>query len=323
MRFFYEVNLKQLGLFWWTWFHQCCCSGGEAQRTVLGSDDVGLTRRFDRMGAGTTHNHPTSYRGFFFKAFVLRIQSALWWTTGGHVCSLLFEGKLIFLDLVDQVEKRNLFHDEPRCETLSVSVCVFADMCVHSGVLRSTVWSLVLLRWCRVSGPAPLGRGHPPAGTHRSGCWTPLISLHCWLLHTPPPLRIKGIQTPSVLRDTSQATSPPQPSPLLHLIDFHQGPIFLALFPAAHLFWQTTRSSWWPPHLNYNPYETLSTTLRKRQTTHTIASQSSSLDAISSLPLVRNTSSTDSSVVLNPRGLWIFLNGSFRPEAVSWTLHEV
>lgn len=94
-------------------------------------------------------------------------------------------------------------------KTLSVSVCVFADMCVHSGVLRSTVWSLVLLRWCRVSGPAPLGRGHPPAGTHRSGCWTPLISLHCWLLHTPPPLRIKGIQTPSVLRDTSQATSLP------------------------------------------------------------------------------------------------------------------
>lgn len=111
-----------------------------------------------------------------------------WWKTGGHVCSLLFKGKLIFLDLVDQVEEHNLFHlcqDEPRCETLSASICVCADTCVHSGVPRSTVWSLVLLRWCRVSGPAPLGRGRPPAGTHRAGCWTPLISLHCWLLHTP------------------------------------------------------------------------------------------------------------------------------------------
>lgn len=205
----------------------------------------------------------------------------VWWTTGGHVCSLLFEGKLIFWNLVDQEREHNLFHlcpDEPPLWNFK-RLC--RHVCVRFGEPRSTVWSLVLLRWCRMSGQVPLRRGHPPAGTHRAGCWTPLISLHCWLLLTPLLSASRAAKHHLSSMTPTKQHPPPQPSPLLHLIDFHQGPIFLALFPVAHLFWQTTRSSWWPLHLNYNQYETLSATLCKRQTTHTIASQSLSFNTSS------------------------------------------
>lgn len=286
---------------------------------------VNRTRRCDRMGAEMTHNHPTSCRGFSLKPLccVFRV---LWWKTGGHVCSLLFKEKLIFLDLVDQVEEHNLFHlcqDEPRCETLSVSICVVADMCVHSGVPRSTVWSLVLLRWCCVSGPVPLGRGHPPAGTHRAGCWTPLISLHCWLLHTP--LLSASRASKHHLSSVTPPKQHPPPTTLSAAPPYWFPPKsdFPRPVSCSSSFLTNYAVKLMAPHLNYNLYETLSTTLRKRQTTHTIASQSSSLDDISSLPLVPNTSSTDSGVVLNPRCLWIFLNGSFGPEGVSWTLQDV
>lgn len=210
-----------------------------------------------------------------------------------------------------------LWNFKPFCLCLCGHVCSLWRAQINSLVTRAA--QMVSRVRTGATGTRPSSSWHTPRRLLDAANLATLLTV----AHTPP-LRIKGIQTPSVLRDTSQATSPPpQPSPLLHLIDFHQGPIFLAPFPAAHLFWQTTRSSWWPPNPNYNPYETLSTTLRKRQTTHTIASQSSSRDAIYSLPLVRNTSSTDSGVVLNPRRLRIFPNSSFRTKGVSWALNEV
>lgn len=82
--------------------------------------------------------------------------------------------------------KHNLFRlctgRTPIPKTLSVCSCVFVDVCVHFDMPGSTVWSLMLLKWCRVSGLVPLGRGHPPAGTPVAG--RGYISLHYWLLHT-------------------------------------------------------------------------------------------------------------------------------------------
>lgn len=112
-----------------------------------------------------------------------------------------FEGKLIFWDLAGQVEQHNHFHLCPgRKPILNVYSRVFVDIHVSSGVPRSTVWLLMLLRWCCVSGLVPLGAAILQLAYTVSMLDTTNLSTLLTFAHTPP-LRIKGVQTPSVLRD--------------------------------------------------------------------------------------------------------------------------
>lgn len=197
----------------------------------------------------------------------------------------LFEGKLIFWDLAYQVEEHNLFRlyagGNPPPQTLSVSSLVFA-----CSLWRARINSLVGRAAQMVSRVRTGATGkRPPSSWHTPCRLLDAANLATLLTvaHTHPSSRHQG--HPNTICPPWHLPTP-APNPLLYstLLISTKVRFSSRCFPRLIFFDKLSGvSSWWPPHLNYNHYETISATLRKRQTTHTIASQSSSLYAISPL----------------------------------------
>lgn len=204
--------------------------------------------------------------GVFFDSFVVCIQSTVWWTTWGHVCSFFIWRENWF---------SGIWLTKYRSTTFSVSVLVeplapppnFTRFLPCLCGRACSVWHFQINSL--VARAAQMGVRTGAIGKRPSSSWhilcrlldTANLATLLTVAHTPLLSASRASKHHlSCMTPTNNPT--PQPSPLLHFIDFHQGPIFLVPFPAAHLFWQIIWSSWWPLHLNYNHYKTLSATLR-------------------------------------------------------------